>query len=272
MTLQERNRKSNALARRAIFLILSTLLALAFLGAAGCRPKVVRIKLTTEDLVKSNAAAAEGDIAFTRKEYYPALVKYLKAADYNPNSEFIFNKLGIVYSRLKYYADAITSFNRAIALQPKYAYAYNNLGSVYFAENNKKKAEKLFRKALSLYGNEASFYINLGTVLFEKKKFDQGLQEYKKGLALDPEILRKNADAVVANIGTKISPDKNYHMARLYAILGDTERAVETLKQAITDGFVDLKAIQTEKDFDPIREDPKFVDFMKYASTLINTP
>jgi len=158
--------------RKAKFAFILILLQIA----VACRTAIVRVPVPPEDAMRANTASAEGDIAFARREYYPALIKYLLASTLNPNSEHIFNKLGIAYSRLRYYPDAVEAFLRSIALNPKYPYSYNNLGSVYFAEDNKKKAESYFRKAISLKEDEASFHVNLGTLLMEKKKFDKGVQ------------------------------------------------------------------------------------------------
>jgi tetratricopeptide (TPR) repeat protein len=240
--------------------------------AASCRPAVVHVPVTPENAISANAAASDGDLAFYRKDYYAALMKYLKAGEYNPNSEHIFNKIGIAYSRLKFYDKAIVALNQAIALNSQYSYAYNNLGSVYFANSNKKKAEKLFRKAISLKNDEASFHINLGTLLFERKQFDKGLQELRRGISLNPNILKQSAgDSLVASTSDRNTPEKSYFMARFHAALGNVEGAVENLQRALAEGFTNLEAIRTEKDFDPIRQDEKFVAFMKYATQFIKS-
>jgi len=241
-----------------------------FMAAAGCRSAVVRVPVSAEDLKRAEIAMNEGDVALARREHYPALIKYLLASTLNPNSPMIFSKLGIAYSRLRFYPDAIEAFNRSIALDSKYSYAYNNLGAVFFADGDKKKAESLFRKAISIKPEEASFHVNLGTLLIEKKKYDKGLQELRKGLALDPDILKRTAgDSLVASSTQMTSPERNYSMARLYASMGNAERALENLQMALTHGFTDLQAVRKEKDFDPIRNDEKFVAFMKYAAQII---
>jgi len=239
---------------------------------AGCRPPVVRVPVSAENLIRANALAGEGDILFARKDIYAALIKYLEAAKLNPNSEYICNKMGISYSRLKFYPQAIESFLRSIDLNPKYSYSYNNMGSVLFADNNRKKAEAYFRKAISLKGDEASFHINLGTLLFEKRNYERGLQELRKGLALDPDILKRSEGAgLVAAIAQKHTAEKNYFMARFYASSGNVDRALENLQEALTNGFTNLEALRTEKDFDPIRQNEKFVAFLKYAAQLIKS-
>jgi tetratricopeptide (TPR) repeat protein len=235
-----------------------------------CRPAVVRVKVSDEDLMRANIVSGEGDVLFARKDYYAALIKYLEAGRLNPNSEYVFNKMGITYSRLRFYQQAIESFRRSLGLNSKYSYAYNNLGSVYFADNNKRKAEECFRKAINLKSDEASFHVNLGTLLFENKKFEDGLAELRKGLALDPDILKKTeGSGIVAAISQKNTAEKNYFMARFYASQGDVDRAVENLESALANGFTDLEAIRSEKDFDPIRRQDKFIAFMKYAAQVI---
>ncbi len=244
----------------------SVLLAL-FL--TGCPEKIVRIPVTPEGIIRANEAARDGDLAFARKDYYAALIKYLEASRNNPNSEYICNKLGIAYSQLKYYPEATAAFQRSIGLNSKYPYSYNNLGSVFFATNNLKSAEKYFKKAISINGGVASFHVNLGTLYFERKKFDKGMAELRKGISLDPSILNKGEGISLSAAGNSArSVEKSFFMARLYASMGDADHAVEALQQALNAGFTNLDAIRTEPDFDPIRQNQKFLAFMKSAALL----
>ena len=169
----------------AVLLILAGCIAFS-----GCR-KTVKITVTPEDVQRASTASQEGDMAFARKDHYAALVKYLESARFNPNSEFIYNKLGIAYSQLKYYEQAIDSFLRSIEINPKYADSYNNLGSVYFAQKSLRKAEKYFKKALSLRIDEASFHMNMGSLHLERKRREKAMAEWRKGLASYPNILYK---------------------------------------------------------------------------------
>jgi tetratricopeptide (TPR) repeat protein len=239
---------------------------------SGCAPPVVRVPVSNESVIKSNQIAGEADILFARKDYYAALIKYLEAGRLNPNSEYVQNKTGIAYSQLKYYTEATSAFQRSMGLNPKYSYAYNNLGTVYFAAGDKKKAEGSFKKAISLNPNVASFHVNLGSLYFEKKKFDKGMVEWKKGLALDPGVMGKSEGINLAAGGSKGSAsERSYFMARLYASMGDAGHAVESLQQALNAGFTNIAAITSEKDFDPIRGDERFQEFMKTAA-LLNRP
>jgi tetratricopeptide (TPR) repeat protein len=245
-------------------------LALVLPLTAACpAPQIVRVPVQPADVIRANEAARDGDMAFARKDYYAALIKYLDASRANPNSEYIYNKLGITYSQLKYYREAADAFRRSIGLNPKYAYSHNNLGSVYFATDDKKNAERSFKKAISLSPNVASFHINLGSLYFERKKMDRGMAEWRKGLELDGDILQRSEGVSLVAAGSRgAKSDRNYFMARLFASVGDAERAVDSLQQALNAGFSDIDAIEKEKDFDPIREHEKFKTFMKTAVLL----
>lgn len=233
-----------------------------------CSPKTVRVSVHEEDIVAANKAANEADAAFERKDTYAALIKYLEAARLNPNSEYLFNRLGIAYSQLKLYDEAGQAFRRAMVLSPKYSYAYNNLGSVFFAQQFYKKSEKYFKKAIALKENEASFHMNLGSLYLEKKKWDKAMAEWRKSLALDRDIFSKRSAASLSSSGSSVM-ERSYFLARLFALAGNAASAIENLKQAITDGFTDIEAINREHDFDPIRNDESFVEFLKNASLLI---
>jgi tetratricopeptide (TPR) repeat protein len=234
---------------------------------SGCR-KVVRVTVSQEDVRKAFEISREGDTAFSRKDYYAALIKYLEAARLNPNTEIIYNKLGIAYSQLKYYEQAIDSFSHSIELNRKYSYSYNNLGSVYFAQGNLKKAQKYFKKAISLESDEASFHMNMGSVLLERKKREKAMAEWRKALAIDPKILTGSSSvSLVGN--TSSTMERRYFMARLLASSGRVDPAIENLKLAITEGFSDIDKIRKEPDFDPIRNDKRFVDFMANANLLM---
>jgi tetratricopeptide (TPR) repeat protein len=255
--------------RRWVYLcrLVPVLVAAVFL--AGCPQRVVRIPVPEADIIRSNEATQQADMAFARRDFYTALIKYLEAGRLNPNSEFIQNKLGITYSQLKYYSEAVSAFQRSIALNPKYPYSVNNLGSVYFAMNDLKRAEKRFRSAIGLSSEVASFHVNLGALYIEKKQTDKGMIEWRKALALDPAILTRTEGINLQASSNRGSPmERAYFKARLFAAMGDVVNAVLNLQEALVAGFTDIKTLRTEHDFDGIRADEKFVAFMKTALML----
>jgi tetratricopeptide (TPR) repeat protein len=247
----------------------AVVLSAVLMVCAGCGPTAVtRVPVTTENVIRANEISREGDAAFARRDFYSALIKYLEASRLNPNSEFILNKLGITYSQLKYYSEATQAFQRAMMLNPKYPFAYNNQGTVYFAQADYGKAEKYFRRAIAVGPKIASFHINLGMLLLERRKQQRGIEELKKGLELDPGVLSRSDNVNLTASGSGNAPERSYYFARLYASMGLVERAILSLEQAFKAGFNDVDKIRSEKDFDPIRQDERFVEFMKLASLV----
>lgn len=241
----------------------SGLFLLFILGfSIDCFQKEVRVAVTPESALKASEAATAGDAIFERKEFYAALIKYLEAYRLNPNSEYLCNRLGIAYSQLNLYGEAAQVFRRAIALNKKYAYPYNNLGSVYFAQGNYRQAEKYFNKAISINGKEASFHLNLGSLYLERKKRDSAMAEWRKSFALDPDIFSKRGVASLSTSGISLM-ERYFFLARIMAASGNLEAAVENLKLAFNHGFTGIEEINKSPDFDLIRKDPRFVQFLQ---------
>jgi tetratricopeptide (TPR) repeat protein len=250
-------------------LVLLAISLLFSMCLTGCPEKVVQVPVPAENVSRAIELSQEGDIAFARKDYYAALIKFLDASRLNPNSYALMNKLGIAYSQLKYYSEAGAAFQRTIVLNRKSAYAYNNLGTVYFATGDRKKAEQFFKKAIVLQEDVASFHINLGTLYFEKGKYEKGMAELRRGLMLDPGVIGRGEGVALAPAASKgLSTEKSYFIARVYASMGDVDRTVENLQQALNAGFTDIDAIRKEPDFDKVRQDTKFVAFMRQATLI----
>jgi len=233
--LQKRSRASLS----GVFVLAASLLL------CGCPRKAATVVVTEQDALAANRAAQEGDLAFGRKDYYASLIKYLESVRLNPNNSYVFNRLGIAWSQLKYYDQAAQSFKRAMELNPKYSFSYNNLGTVHFATKDLKKAEKYFKKAISLKNDEASFHMNLGSLYLERKKSEKALAEWRKGMAIDPNILSKSNSVAMVG-GTTSSVERHFFIARLLAAEGKVEGAIESLKAAIAGGFEDIDSISIQ--------------------------
>jgi tetratricopeptide (TPR) repeat protein len=244
--------------------ILSTglFLVFVFIFSIDCFQKELRVAVSSENILRANETANEGDAAFGRKDFYTALIRYLAAYRLNSNSEYLCNRLGIAYSQVNLYSKALQAFRRAIALNNKYSYPYNNLGCVYFTQRSYRKAEKYFKKAISLNGKEASFHMNLGSLYLERKNRDKAMAEWRKSLALDPDIFSKRNIASLSSSGSSFM-ERCFFVARLMAASGNLESAIQNLKLAFNNGFTNIEEINKNPDFDLIRKDERFDQFMR---------
>jgi tetratricopeptide (TPR) repeat protein len=243
----------------------SLLLFLCLWMGACLQPKMVQVPVTPENIQKAAQLVREGDQFFVRKEYYPALAKYIEAARLNPNNEYIFNKMGISYSALGFYREAEQAIQRSLSINPKYFYAFNNLGTVYFAQGDLKKAEKFFKMAIKMAPKIASFYVNLGQVYMENNQFSKAMDTIRMALKMDPNVMTRDSSLSIPSPTQKPNPEKNYNLARLFALNGDVDRSIRNLEDAMRHGFTHLDWVDSEKDFDAVRDDPKFALFLSEA-------
>jgi tetratricopeptide (TPR) repeat protein len=233
-----------------------------------CSAKSANVVPVHEQVVGAAALTDEGDAAFLQGDHYRALIKYLEAERIHPDSPYVQNKLGLAYAQLKFFDHAEKAFERAIALHSRFAIAHNNLGSLHLAKGQKRKAEQRFRTAIQLNPKIASFHRNLAAVCFETGKSAEGLALWKKALSLDPDFMSGSA-RVAVDVATDQPPMVTYYyLARLYASVGDAERSLGKLKEALDCGFCDLDSLRREPDFEPIRNDPRFQSIVRAVHML----
>ena len=103
----------------------------------------------------------------------------------------------------------------------------------------------------------------------EKKKPKKAIAEWRKALAIDPDAFSKSSAVSLASGGNSSPMERSYFIARIYASEGNVVSAINSLKLAFTQGFSDIGAIETQPDFDSIRKDARFVEFMKNLSLLV---
>ena len=68
----------------------------------------------------------------------------------NPNVEFLYNLLGLIFAGQEKTQQAIEYYEKAITINPNFAMAYNNLGLLHANKSDYKNAENYYKKCLSL--------------------------------------------------------------------------------------------------------------------------
>lgn len=103
-----------------------------------------------------------------------------------------------------------------------------------------------------VFGNN---WTQLGRALYESKQYRKAITAYEEFIEL----------------GIGYPWDGPYSIACCYALLGEKEKALEWLEKALKLGFRDLKQVQTDTDFESLRNNPKYrelaalVDVSKFS-------
>jgi tetratricopeptide (TPR) repeat protein len=203
---------------------------------------------------------ARGDLMMYRQQYLAAIDAYRQASQDSP---VIWNKIGIAYHHLYALNEAKMDYEKAIFLNPRYSEAINNLGTIYYSEKNYRKAKSLYKKAIKLSSQSAVYYDNLATTYFADGKFKQGTEALNKAYSLDPHVFEGNMAARISEPGHVQQRAKlDYCMAKIYAVAGMKDRALEALRTAINEGFDDAKKLKADPEWASLRSTPEFVQLM----------
>lgn len=159
--------------------------------------------------------------ASLRKKTNEALTIYLELIKVDPQHDYSWHNLGMVYYEKENYSEAYNAISEAINLNNKIARfhfsmglileklgdtetskkayqktinlddqfvdAYNNLGQLEKISNNLTEAEVLFRQAISVNPKFFGTYINLGSLFFLKEQYEDAIVFYKQASELKPE-------------------------------------------------------------------------------------
>jgi Tfp pilus assembly protein PilF len=208
---------------------------------------------------------SRADIYMARKMYREAVEGYSDALAAEPKNPRLYNKLGIAYHQQMMFPQAGKNYERAIKLDKEFSQAINNMGTVFYAQKRYKKAANMYRKALKLSPDSASIHSNLGTALFARKKFKEATQEYLVALELDPEVFehRNSLGTLLQERSVEDRAKYHYFLAKAYAAAGIYDRALLYLRRSLEEGFRRKPdSIASEKEFEPLREDPQFLNIL----------
>jgi len=169
-----------------------------------------------------------------------AIAEMKRALETDPLSLIINANLGEIYYYARRYDQAIEQGRRTLEIDSDFVVAHNNLKDVYeqkgMFENATAEIEKLGGAAPLLQ----KAYAAAGARGYWQKRLELLLDRLKRGEYIGPAII-----------------------AKIYAQLGDKDRAFEWLEKAYADRDSDLSYLRVESPYDPLRSDPRFQDLLR---------
>ncbi len=144
--------------------------------------------------------------------------------------------------------DAESDVRTVLIFEPENMRALTILGRIMFAKKEYIKAELIFRKQLEIDPQNATVMNNLGSSLAKQNKLAKALEFVKNANQTDPE-----------------SPEILLNLAGLYAMTGDSEKAILSLKMVHRIIGPALVPLAMDQSFDNIRKEPEFIKLLKYA-------
>lgn len=167
---------------------------------------------------------------------------FRKAIELNPENALAFYKLGLLLTqdpaRL---SEAETAYHKAIELEPNNA-QYNYRLALLLHENLHRlgEAETAYRQAIALAPDDPFFYSGLISLLVQQSR-------------------QAEARPFIVKMRAMLSTAENwYGLATLDAILGNTEAAIDYLRQAAREVNFNRSWARNDPDLSSIRNDARF--------------
>ncbi len=204
-------------------------------------------QLTPEDL---------GNMLLAERRYQAAIEAYKKTP--HPSAD-VWNRMGIAYQQMFNINDAMRCFQASLKLNPKNGDVLNNIGTIYVSLKDFRSADKSYRTALKLDPRSAVILKNYGTELMLRRKYKQGDRMYAKAASIDPTIFQGSSGFSVADpTSTRDRGAMNYYMAKTCARAGMKGPAIDYLRKALSEGYVDRQKIMADNEFASLRGMPDF--------------
>jgi tetratricopeptide (TPR) repeat protein len=224
--------------------------------------------VTAEAMHSASERAREGQEAVERAEILGARGRYAEAAEaykralaVQPLDAGVHNKLGICYQYLQDDTLARREYERALELRPAYAEAWNNLGTLEQSRKQFKQAVRAYKKAIALKPTLATSWKNIGHAYVALGQVQDAFEAYREAFRLDPAVLESQAIGVPATGGDVAT--QNYYLAKLLALNGQNDKALELLRLARAAGFRDFARVAADPDFGSVVKDPRFHELAK---------
>ncbi len=211
-----------------------------------------------------------------------------KALELDPELAEAHASRGLALSLAKKYGDAKTEFETAIRSNPRLFEAYYFFARDCVAQGKLDEAARLFRKASEVRPEDYQAPLLLRHVLIGMSAPPAEIEAHtKKALDIVENHIRLNPDdarALYLGAGALIQlgqferglewnrramaavPDEPailYNVACNFSLAGSKDEAIHHLESAIDAGFGYKAWLENDSDFEPIRDDPRFVALLE---------
>lgn len=179
-------------------------------------------KVLEQDPLRPDILANMTLAAMGKGDFEQALAYAKKATEIDPNHAPAQNVLGLVLAHEGKIDEAIEAYQRAIAADPKHVHAIENLFGILMAQARYGEAVDLLRDAMRNIPDDFELANNLAYILATCPRDD--VRNGPEAVEIALRVCRHSEYKEVKHLDT---------LAAAYARVGEFEKAVQTLQQAI---------------------------------------
>jgi eukaryotic-like serine/threonine-protein kinase len=169
-----------------------------------------------------------------------------QAHELDPFSAVITLNVGVIPMVRGQFADALAYFAKAVELDPSFAPGYEFEGNANYRLKKYSEAQARFEKAVESSGRSSECLSSLGYFYGKRGMREKALQ-----------LLKENELRYRTGTGSA------YNIARIYAGLGEKEKALDLLDQDLNDRSIWIGNLLIDLVWDDLRTDPRFIALTK---------
>jgi tetratricopeptide (TPR) repeat protein len=207
-------------------------------------------------------------------QFDEGIVEFEHAVQLNPEAGYAWLQLSLLYSLTGRPEEGEKAARRAVELQERTASgteglqvvgAYSRLGYALYRQGRHDEAIEAFERELAFLGSSDHALRHRMTIEVQQKL---GAAYFRRGDRVEAD---RHFDRAVAAFSERLArgaddPATRYYMAALHALRGEGAAALVHLRVAIARlKPLNLARVRRDPDFDPVREDPGFVDLVTAA-------
>lgn len=196
-------------------------------------------------LPKGHMLISRGNAYATTGQYEKATQVYNEAIKLDPDDRVAYHNRGLAYMELGQLKAAVDDFSKVIELRPDMVEGYCNRGRTYGKLGEYKQSIEDLSKALQIDPDHQSAYCNRGASYAYMGQFKQALKDFNKAIELEPN------DA-----------NNYYNKACAYSLMKKPDEAIAVLQKSISLDKDFVETARSDKDFNNIRDDPRFKDLL----------
>lgn len=175
-----------------------------------------------------------------------ALVEIKRAQELDPLSPIIKTNIGVTYCYERRYDEAINQLKEVLETDPNFVPAHNYLGVVYACKSMFEEAIAEIQKAKTLSPAALTFNDALAYAYAMSGRREEVMN-------LLDELLERSRNEYVSPVS----------IGRIYAALGDKNRAFEWIEKAYEERASELVYLKVFPLFEALRSDPRYATLLK---------
>jgi serine/threonine protein kinase/Tfp pilus assembly protein PilF len=232
------------------------------------------------DLAEARTALAQVKRRFDL-DWEAAQREYERALELDPHYAMAHHWYGYDLMCMARYDEAIRMIQRAHELDPLSLVINRNLGQVYYRSGQYDRGKEIFQRMLEKNPNFSYLHYHMGNILFQQGRYEEALSLFQRekklargwalhvqpwiGMAYAKLGRKDEAQTILSDL---ISKSQQNHVpatpvAALFFVLGDNDEGFRWLEKAYTEYDTWVRLLKSDTVFDPVREDPRFLDILK---------